>query len=280
MDPRTARPPGLAPLDPGAWVACDPDFAEQAALRDRLLAEPDAALSLPEGTAPLREFAALLLDHLRTRAQWRFGARAARRPDGVEVALDAPPLPLAARLTQEDWLILSADRPEPRLLAGVLLFPARWTLAEKLGRPLTDVHRPVAGYAESLAARVNRVFAALRPDRPLIRVNWLIHHDPTLPQPQREGADPPPAAPGARLWLRTERQTLRRLPATGGAVFGIKTMVVPLDALDPEQRAGLAAALREEAGPVASHASGEPTRRAALAALAPSAADDPTHGRR
>ena len=41
--------------------------------------------------------------------------------------------------------------------------------------------------------------------------------------------------PGAQLYLRTERQTLVRLPETGAVVFGIKTSVSPLESLAADE---------------------------------------------
>ena len=44
--------------------------------------------------------------------------------------------------------------------------------------------------------------------------------------------DPVPTDPTAtRLWLRTERQTLRRLPDSGASVFTIRVQMAPLSAL-------------------------------------------------
>lgn len=269
MEPRTARPPGLSPLDPAEWVARDPDYAAQMAERDRLLAaDPDAVMaSLPEAAAALAEFRAALLNHLSARPGWRVEARTATRPDGRAVSLSLDTLRLAGRLCQEDFLLLAPGEPEHRLVAGVLCFPSRWTLAEKMGRDLTPIHGPVPGYAEGLAARVNRVFAALAPERPLMRVNWLVHATDRLDLPQREGAKSPPGDPSRGWHLRTERQTLLRLPQTGAVAFGIKTTVTPVEALTRAQRAGLRAALAAWAPAEISYRGGEAVWRGALAAL-------------
>ena len=55
------------------------------------------------------------------------------------------------------------------------------------------------------------------------------------------------AAPG-HLWLRSERQTLRRLPRTGGVLFTILVQQAPLGVLadHPAQAAALAARLRAQ----------------------------------
>jgi hypothetical protein len=103
-----------------------------------------------------------------------------------------------------------------------------WKLPDKLGSSLADVHGPVPAYADELAARVDRFLDRLRPDRPVWRRNWLIHDSPELHLP----APPPPSDAPLEvpdgLWLRSERQTLRRLPTTGAVLFTIRTQQVPL----------------------------------------------------
>jgi dimethylamine monooxygenase subunit A len=235
MDPRTARPPGLSPLDMNDWTVRHADFEAQMAYRRRLLAEkPDMVLAaLNEGEDPAEELLEMLLAHL---GQHRSLTREERFCQ----------LTAMGRLVVEDFCLLTRDEGsgEYRLVAAVLCFPSRWLLSEKLGRPMTAIHEPVPGYARDLAKRVNRVLDALRPERPLVRVNWLVHATPELFQPQGEAdrsAEAP--APGARRYLRTERQTLVRLPRTGAIAFGIKTSITPVDRLPPPVARGLSDAL-------------------------------------
>ncbi|MEM1268143.1 MAG: heme-dependent oxidative N-demethylase subunit alpha family protein, partial [Pseudomonadota bacterium] len=170
LDPLQVKPPALSPLDPAEWVEIDAAYAPQMALRDRLLAgEPDRfAAVLREGADALEELTDLLAAHLAARGYVRRADRL-RRLDGVEIDLTPTPVTLG-RLSQEDWLILMPPdgTGEYRLVGGALVFPAGWSLGDKIGRPLTAVHAPVPGYAEGLAPRVNRIFAAAHPDRPLV----------------------------------------------------------------------------------------------------------------
>src|SRR3546814_4580401 len=80
-----------------------------------------------------------------------------------------------------------------------------------------------------------------------MRLNWSVMDDPALFRPAghgRAGHDPAITAEnaGEMLWLRIERQTFVRLPASGALVFGIRTIVDPLAAI--AARPDLAAALR------------------------------------
>jgi hypothetical protein len=98
-----------------------------------------------------------------------------------------------------------------------------------------------------MAARVQRMFDAIRPGRPLWRQNALALCRPDLYQPRIGGR----AAGEAHLdtpYLRSERQCLLRLPKTGAIVFSIHTYVLPVTALSAEQRAGLAAFPIDHAG--------------------------------
>ena len=269
LEPRTARPPGLSPLDPAEWLAFDPDYPQQMTQRDRLIAEqPDLVLAATEDAGEaLEELRETVLTALATRLEWRVGADAVRRPDRESVPLDLPTVPLIGRLLQEDMLLMAPGDPEYRLIGGVLCFPSRWSFAEKLGRPLTEIHRIVPGYADELAARVNRVFHAVAPERPLIRVNWAVHPTPALHQPKVKTMGAPAVPVSGRFWLRTERQTLRRLPRTRAVAFGIKLTVTPLQALTPLQRAGLGVALRGLSSDEIAYRGGAELHAAALDAL-------------
>ncbi|MEM8741021.1 MAG: DUF3445 domain-containing protein [Pseudomonadota bacterium] len=236
-DPKLTRGPGVQPLDPATWLERDAAFAAQMALRDGLVAEKLGAVTalIPEGAAALEELLALVCDALRADPGYGVAAEITR-PDGATVDL-SDPLPALARLVQEDLLLL--DRPEGaaehRLLGGVLCFPARWSLAQKMARGLLAIHEPIPYYAEALGARVQRLFDAIRPDRPLWRANWLLHTWPELHQPAEEKAKKPRRFETDPIWLRMERQTLRRLPGTGAVVFGIKTSVAPIESLTAEE---------------------------------------------
>lgn len=250
--PRTARLPGIQPLDPEEWLFPAEDFAGQMAERDRLiLGHPDwAQATRPEGEAAAAE----LLEAVEQAAVSRHGARreggAVRRPDGVRVDPGAlPAVAAAGRLAQEDFLVLAKPEgaAEHALVAGVLCFPALWTLSEKIGRPLVRIHRPVPDYPGDLARRVQRLLDGVKPGRPLWRANWHFQPGPEIVTPQREaekmGGAPRPE-PGEDAWLRVERQTVLRLPRSGAVVFGVRTLVSPASALTAEQWRGMEETLR------------------------------------
>jgi hypothetical protein len=235
------RLPGIAPLDMADWLRADEAFAGQMALRDRLIAERrgDVVAGIPGAEAAGAELLETVLAHLPD--GYRRGAGQVTRPDGVVIDLASDSaLVVAARLVQEDLCLLQKPQgaDEHVLSAAVLCFPASWTLAEKIGRPLTAIHTPVAPYDDVLAPRVQRLFDAIQPDRPLWRQNALLYADPALFQPAPEAQ--PRVTPATRPdYLRSERQCLIRLPRMRAVVFSIHTYVLPFARLTPEQAAAL-----------------------------------------
>lgn len=271
MDPRRAHPPGAGPLDPAEWIVTGPDFATQMVERERLLAERRGIVidELPKARPAVLELLAMLLAHLRGRADFSGDGDAVRRPDGGEVAVDrADPLDTLGRLVAEDFCLMLPGETETVLGAAVLCFPSRWLLSEKIGKPLTTIHAPVPVYDDTMARRVNRIFAMVRPGGPVFRVNWLVHATDQLHLPLGREEKQRGAATVGRLYLRTERQSILRLPETGAVCFSIRTRITPLDCLPAEERAGLAAVLRDLGDEDIGYRGGPAMRDAVLAALA------------
>lgn len=274
MDPRMARPPGLMPLEPAGWFVIHPDFAGQMAYRERLLAERrDTVLALsPEGRDAAGEMLAAVAENVAGLPGYRRDGACITRPDGGRVTLDeGDPLDTAGRLVADDLCLLLSDpeQGEYRLAGAVLCFPSRWLLAEKMGRPMAAIHDPVPHYAETLARRVNRVFEGIRAGRPLWRVNWIVHASPELHLPVGHAEKiVEPDGPDGGLYLRTERQTLTRLPRSGAVVFGIKTSVSPLEALTAAEAAELRDAVAAYDAATIAYKSGEGVQRAVLDRLA------------
>ena len=256
---------GVRPLGDAPWLCVDGALGERLDEKERLLAaRPDIVHgALESGEAGSREAlerigAWLLANAADTHeADGSGGVRVRGRPSAgggsrerLEPPESAPPLVRAARLVAEDLALLRRDRTGWRLVAGCIAFPSHWSLAEKLGRPLAEVHAPVPGYAAGSrnARTLDRMFDALRPDAPVLRGNWALHADPTLHRPAAAadaGADhPQDARPHVgrsleSLWLRHERQTLSKLPRSGDVLFTTHTTHERVAALDAARRARL-----------------------------------------
>lgn len=123
---------------------------------------------------------------------------------------------------QEDLLVLVPRDGAFVLAGGGLFFPSLWQLHDKIGKPLLDVHDPVPHYAEQIGGKVNRLLTRLPEAAPVMRFNWTLHDTPDLFHPVK-------GAGGNDLYLRSERQTLSKLPQTGAVLFTIKTELALLD---------------------------------------------------
>lgn len=246
MDALGARLPGLQPVAPGEWLLRDEAFAAQMAYRDRLIDRrfDDVAVLHASPSQPDVSLLAAVLEELEGAPGYRRRDRRVIRPDGEEVDVPAlPPLIAAARLAQEDMLILENSDRGYVLTSGVLCFPASWTLRQKIGRGMVGIHAPVDRYDEGIGKRVDRILSALQPGQAVWRANVLCYNDPQLFQPRLE-SERRPFNPGKPLWVRVERQTVKRLSPADAIVFTIHTHVVPMSALTPEQAATLPEAVR------------------------------------
>lgn len=248
--PATRRLPGVQPVRDGKWLFRDDAFDAQMALRDRLVALRRADVIAPAAAEPVHELLFAILRLLRRDEGYQpvldaeGEAFAMRRPDGVEVPLTFDdPLRLLARLVQEDLLILvPGQKGEHVLDGGILCFPASWTLAQKIEKPMSAIHDPVAPYNAQMARRVQRILDNLSPAAPVWRANWLRYNDPALYQPRRENT--PREFTANKPWfMRVEYQTLMKLPKSGAMVFGVHTYQVPRAALTRDQRMSLDEAL-------------------------------------
>jgi hypothetical protein len=236
----TRRLPGVQPLDLVDWVWVDEAFPKQMAYREYLLVNRSmevlqACASSEDAVAELLE---VLLEHLTTIDGYEIRRDTVLRPDGGIVALDKwSMMETIGRLVQQDFCILNKVGSEHVLQAAVLCFPASWSLAEKIGKPLIAIHEPVDQYDGVQAKKVQKMFDLMRSEQALWRANRLVYSDPDLFQPRRESNRR--GLVGDRRWARVERQTLRKLPKTDAIVFGIHTSVVRFETLNQKDQLAL-----------------------------------------
>lgn len=229
---------GVRPLDPDDWIEWGSDGDAWVAEKRDLLAERhDRVVALLDGTedegAEVRD---ALVDHLASQ-----GGAVEPAVDGDD---DVHPLESAARLVPDD-LVLMVERDGGLVCGGgVVCFPNRWDLREKLGLTMAEVHEPVAELNDALEVPIDRFLGRLRPGRLVWRLGWgLIDSDAGFEPPTSApaGVDRRPPAP---THLRVERETLCRLPRTGCVLFTIRTYLTPLAGLASDDVAAVEHAVR------------------------------------
>lgn len=247
MHAQTWRLPGIQPLDPATWFVVDEAFAAQMAVRDRLMAErrDDVHALLPEARAAAEECLDRVLGFLRTLEGYSIDGALVERPDGarIRVERDAPMMTLG-RLVQDDICLMLPGEDEHILGAAILCFPASWTLRQKIGRALVRIHAHVPKYDVDVGRRVQRLFDAIRVEQPMWRANAHLEDTAELFTPRLEEV-PHAKKSAAPPYLRSERQTLVRLPETGAVVFGIHTWMVAVEDLTAPQRDTLGAVMAQ-----------------------------------
>ncbi len=241
---------GLKPLDFADWIEVDGHYGAQLAEKRRLYATIPAQVFVEEvGTrGAQREVLDLVAGHLagnagrlfpepQQRAAFDAGLRQAGAADDAE-----PPLRTASLLVQEDLILMRRDEAGWRLVAGSLCFPSSWSLEEKFGKPLHQIHMPVPAFGPGsrMAELISRMFDNLKVEQPVQRFNWSVQAGDALYMPlsnderiDRATARPSkfPGGDMAGAFIRVERQTLRRLPRSGDILFTIRIHLDPLAVL-------------------------------------------------
>jgi len=245
---------GLKPLDPDRWIEVDDHLLPYLAEKHRLYADiPERVFVEEDGTRDAqREVLDLLAEYLPTHFPRTHGntgggvelvGPAGKSDSGIGAGgfKDAP-LVAASLLVQEDLILMRRDDSGWRLVAGSLCFPSSWSLIEKFGRPLQDIHAPVPGFGPGTrpAELINRMFDGLQ-GQAVERYNWSIQSDNALYHPLSDieridrATNRPSRFPdgdiNAHAFIRVERQTLRKLPVSRDVLFTIRIHLDPLRVL-------------------------------------------------
>lgn len=213
---------GLRPFDMGSWLDFDHTHDVFIAEKKRLMAKrPEQVFQAEEDTQEAqKEVLDLISDYLQKH----------NLPlNNVDASM--PPLLQAALMVQEDLVIMRKSVDGWRLVAGSVCFPSSWSLQEKIGKPLHDVHAPVPDFNKGTrnASMIERIFDNLQIAMPVERFNWSVYNDDALYHNDRSGEH---MNQRADCFLRVERQTLTKLESSGDILFTIRIYIDPFDALE------------------------------------------------
>ncbi|MCX8996820.1 DUF3445 domain-containing protein [Rhizobiaceae bacterium BDR2-2] len=233
----------ISPLDPNCWIEPDEEIGFFLSEKRRLGAEVFDTIykAEPETDAAQREVLAELSGWL-----------TANRPDvwqrdgslvhvaGHTVDLEdesLPPLVRAGLLVQDDLVLMRRGEDGWRIAAAHLAFPSSWSLEDKFGRPMEQVHAEVPDFKGGTrnATIINRMFDNFKPGMPVKRYNWTINWSYELHLPATKTYAPNVearnVAPGASF-IRIERQSLARMPVSGDLLFTIRIYIDPVKAME------------------------------------------------
>ncbi|WP_425417180.1 heme-dependent oxidative N-demethylase family protein [Oricola indica] len=241
---------GLKPFDVNDWIEPEDDLETYLAEKERLFASvPERVFMARSDTVAAQgEVLDALVHYLPDRFPAAYRREAAELVIGdgrrrVRLDPDDPaPLRTASMLVPEDLVLMRKFDDGWRLVAASLCFPSSWSLAEKFDRPLQIIHTtvPAFGPGTRTAGLIERIFDSLKVELPVERMNWSLQENADLYHPrsknQRDEATEGQGGflagqPVETVYLRVERQTLRKMPVSGDILFTIRIHLDPLSVL-------------------------------------------------
>ncbi|KAI1817777.1 hypothetical protein GGS20DRAFT_530763 [Poronia punctata] len=244
---------GLRSVKQEDWIELDNHFPRFHADKARRIAERGEKLCV---TAPEAYPAAVeLLEDLAEYLPARYPSLYKRTPVGldnvwsgesfdlVKRPLAEDPMQICARLVQDDLAVMiEKEDGQYYFLAGCIVLPGFWRLGDKFGMPLSEIHTSgdVPEFKEKLEKGMTNLFRRLKPEEMVARHNYFFQVDDDLGWSWSVGPEDSnvnghvgwsTAEKGRAIdhhHFRSERQTLRRLPKSGGVVFTIRTYFHPI----------------------------------------------------
>ncbi|MEP3630198.1 MAG: DUF3445 domain-containing protein [Hyphomicrobiales bacterium] len=242
---------GLLPLNLSEWLDVDGQLEFYLEEKDRLYdAHPDLVFQAEEGTqASQDEILQSIIECLIAQYPSLYQKQGDVMSIGKRQVLldDQPPLLTAARLCQDDLILMRHGPQGWRLVAASLSFPSSWSLVEKFGKPMDQIHAPVPAFGPNTrnAMMIDRIFDKLQVELPVWRQNWSLHEDDALYHPSASMMRPEKFENRNLThdpYVRVERQTLRKMPRSGDILFTVRIYLDRVSALrqKPEGEAGVA----------------------------------------
>ena len=223
----------LEPVEELNWIEIDELFSSEIAQKKNLYKTKyqDVYQETPSSFESQEEFLYVLREHLLEYHPEHLIQNESKRNQ------DTSPLEIASLLVQEDLVLMLPKKEEYFLGAASLCAPSNWSLKEKFNKSLLLLHKDVPSYSSKIGSRVNNIFINLPEERIFQRFNWSIYETPILFQPAESKSyverskEINQENAGDKLFIRVERQTIRRLPVSRSIIFTIRVHVDPLNSI-------------------------------------------------
>ncbi len=233
---------GLQPIKCSDWIQYENDFSEQISAKKKLINRHGKrvldfmASSLPAQQELLQQ----VLDFLKKyRTDWFaiYDDQVVSLQDNTAYKIsdfDTCPLELVSYLVAEDFCLLKEDNGDYKLVAASVCAPTWWDLSEKMGKPLAVIHAPIASLEEKIGRMIRHFLKNLKYEDFYQRSNWFLFTRPDLcvfPNAfnmHEELINVDVDNIEKHLFLRSERQTFKKLESTRHVVFGIKVYIAPI----------------------------------------------------
>ncbi|KAL4904493.1 hypothetical protein BDW74DRAFT_178599 [Aspergillus multicolor] len=233
----------LTKLETDWWLELENTYKERIAQRKALFAKHGSGVlgALPGSELACKELMEMALQFYCARYPQYFSLSEDKRIFtnrilGTEQDVQSkPPLEILMDNVPEDFGIMLRDEKQGDyfLRAGVICSSMGWNVASKVGLRLDHIHVKIPHYKEKMEFSMNRFFTKMPTDKPIQRGSWGLEIGQPLHMPAgdpheklREFQDP-----NLRLedcYLRTDWQTLRRLPLSAAIVFNFKALFTPV----------------------------------------------------
>ncbi|WP_161524695.1 heme-dependent oxidative N-demethylase family protein [Alteribacter lacisalsi] len=258
------------PIPQAPCVTVDYLYIEEMKVKRDLLqsSEERCFKALPHMKEAQYEAAMLVADHLSSSFNKKFTTRKSAEAftltnhllhETICVTKECEsPLKSVGEHVQEDLILMYERDQNIHLDAGLLCFPAGWSLTFNLGMPFIDIHSPVPGLNSSgLDSRIIRFLKGLDADLPFERINWslaagnrLDHSLETSPYWKKDRKKVTAKNAGHLVHLRVEVQRLFRLPSTQAILFTIRTYLKKIENLTAGEMEQLYTIVRELPGDI------------------------------
>lgn len=256
---------GLRSMEWDEWIELDNRFLEFHEIKKARIQErgEQCCRTAPEAYDAAVELLGELADYLPQRYPTLYTRTATHLTNlhtkeafPLTAPLPEDPMRTIGLLVQDDIAIM-LERPDGQyyLLAGSILLAGFWRLRDKFGMPLSEIHTSgdVPGFKEKLEKGMMNFFRRIQPAQPVLRNNYFLQVDNELAWSNSIGSEDYDATDvgGQKQvdgwssaekdkaiehhFFRSERQSLRRLPKSGGVVFTIRTYFEPVTRIAKEK---------------------------------------------